>query len=137
MDNSKNNITYNNTMTSNQLIQTKKEQFEVKIMSMKMEHEFNKEEKKERLKNNLLNPNRSKADISNIIRDLQYFAKVPIDVDKSNYLEYGQLFLLKNYDIEVELFESEKNNFDTTIDLYKSVNTEPLSLMSVMLKHFS
>mgnify|MGYP001596797598 CR=1 FL=1 len=136
MDNSKNNITYNNTMTSKQLIQTKKEQFEVKIMSMKMEQEFNREEKKERLKNNLLNPNRTKLDITNIIRELQFFAKVSIDVDDENYLKYGELFLKKNYDMDVELFENKKNSLDKAIDLYKSVHTEPLNIISNMFKQY-
>jgi len=92
IDNSNNKITYNNTISSNQLIQTKKDQYEMKILSLHLEHKYSVEQKKEHLKNNLLNPNRSEIDIINIIKDLKYFAKVSIDVDRDNYLEYGMLF---------------------------------------------
>ena len=95
IDNSNNKITYNSTITSNQLIQTKKDQYEVKMLNLILEHKFTIEEKKERLKNNLINPNRSEIDKTNIIRDLKYFAKIPVDIDEDNYLLYGMLFLQK------------------------------------------
>lgn len=136
IDNSNNKITYNNTISSHQLIQSKKDQYEVKIMSLHLEHKYSVEEKKERLKNNLLNPNRSEIDIINIIKDLKYFAKVSIDVDKSNYLDYGMLFLKKNYDIDVELFENKKNSIDTVLDVYQSFQSSPLDLLSSYMKKF-
>ena len=135
IDNSNNKITYNNTISSNQLIQSKKDQYEVKIMSLHLEHKYSVEEKKERLKNNLLNPNRSEIDIINIIKDLKYFAKVSIDVDKSNYLDYGMLFLKKNYDIDIELYENKKNSVDTVLDVYQSLQTSPLDLLSSYMKN--
>jgi adenylate kinase family enzyme len=136
IDNSNNKITYNNTISSNQLIQSKKDQYEVKIMSLHLEHKYSVEEKKERLKNNLLNPNRSEIDIINIIKDLKYFAKVSIDVDKTNYLDYGMLFLKKNYDIDIELYENKKNSVDTVLDVYQSLQTSPLDLLSSYMKNF-
>lgn len=136
IDNSNNKITYNNTISSNQLIQTKKDQYEVKIMSLHLEHKYSVEEKKEKLKNNLLNSNRSEIDIINIINDLSYFAKIPIDVDRSNYLEYGELFLKKNYDMDVTLYENKKNNIDTAIDVYQSMNTSPLDMLSGFVKNY-
>lgn len=136
IDNSNNKITYNNTISSNQLIQSKKDQYEVKIMALHLEHKYSVEEKKERLKNNLLNPNRSEIDIINIIKDLKYFAKVSIDVDKSNYLDYGMLFLKKNYEIDVELYENKKNSIDTVLDVYQSFQSSPLDLLSSYMKKF-
>ena len=108
----------------------------MKIMSLQLEHKYSIEEKKERLKNNLLNPNRSEIDIINIIKDLKYFAKVSIDVDKSNYLDYGMLFLKKNYDIDVELYENKKNSIDTVLDVYQSLQSSPLDLLSSYMKKF-
>ena len=136
IDNSNNKITYNNTITSNQLIQTKKDQYEVKILNLQLEHNFTIEEKKERLKNNLINPNRSEIDKMNIIRDLKYFAKIPVDIDSDNYLEYGMLFLQKNFDIDVELFENKKNNIDFALDMYQSVNSSPLDMVTSIVRKY-
>ena len=44
----------------------------------------------------------------NIIRDLKYFAKIPVDIDGDNYLQYGMLFFTKNVDIAVEFLENKK-----------------------------
>ncbi len=148
VDNSNNKITYNNTISSNQLIQTKKDQYEIKIMSLHMEHSYKIEEKKEHLKNNLLNPNRSELDIINIIKDLKFFAKVPIDVDRQNYLDYGMLYLKKNHNIDVQLFENNKTHIENAIDVYRGVssfsstntsnivNYSPLDIFSSFLSKF-
>lgn len=136
IDNSNNKITYNNTITSNQLIQTKKDQYEVKILNIQLEHKFSVEEKKEKLKNNLMNPNRSEVDKMNIIKDLKYFAKIPVDIDDENYLEYGMLFLQKNFDIDVVLYANKKNNIDFAFDMYQSVNTSPLDMFSSLVRKY-
>jgi hypothetical protein len=137
IDNSNNKITYNSTITSNQLIQTKRDQHEVKILNLHLEHKYSVEEKREKLKNNLINPNRSEIEKMNIIKDLKYFAKIPVKIDEDNYLEYGMLFLKKNFDINIELYENKKNNIDLALDIYRSVNANPLDMVTSLVRKYT
>lgn len=123
LDNSKNNITVNNTISSSQLIQNKKDQYDIKIMTIKMENELKMEEKKEKIKCILLNPNRTSMDVTYIINTLPLFAKIPIEVTKDNYLEYGELFLLKHYDIETKLFSNNITKLDNVLNCITTISS--------------